>query len=83
MAQAAARNALQVGATLRTLRRQRGLTAAEMGSRTGMTQQSISRIENGRHNVSFATLEKLLAAMGCTLRDLQAEDGEALERASA
>jgi len=65
------------------LRRQRGLTAAEMGSRTGMTQQSISRIENGRHNISFATLEKMLAAMGCTLRDLQADESEKLERASA
>jgi transcriptional regulator with XRE-family HTH domain len=54
-----------------------------MGSRTGMTQQSISRIENGRHNISFATLEKMLAAMGCTLRDLQADESEKLERASA
>lgn len=82
MAQAAARNALRVGTTLRTLRRQRGLTTAEVGERTGMAQQSISRIENGRHNISFSTLEKILAAMGCTLSDLQDGD-DYLGRVSA
>lgn len=70
MAQAAARHAREVGATLRTLRQQRGLTAAEVGARAGMSQQGVSRIENGRHDVSFSTLERLLAAMGCNLRDL-------------
>lgn len=70
MAQAAAQHAREVGATVRTLRRQRGLTAAEVGMRAGMSQQSVSRIENGRHDVSFSTLERLLAAMGCSLRDL-------------
>lgn len=83
MAQAAARNALRVGATLRTLRRQRGLTTAQLGARTGMAQQSISRIENGHHDVSFSTLEKLLAAMGCTLRDLYEEEDEPSGRVSA
>ncbi len=82
MAQAAAHNALRVGATLRTLRRQRGLTTAELGARTGMAQQSISRIENGRHAVSFQTLEKMLAAMGCTLRDLSEAEAEPSGRAS-
>ncbi len=83
MAQAAARNALRVGATLRTLRRQRGLTSSELGARTGMAQQSISRIENGRHAVTFSTLEKMLAAMGCTLSDLQEVDDEPPGRVSA
>ncbi len=83
MAQAAAHNALRVGVTLRTLRRQRGLTTAELGARTGMAQQSISRIENGRHGVSFSTLEKMLAAMGCTLSDLHEGEGEQPGRVSA
>lgn len=83
MAQAAAHNALRVGATLRTLRRQHGLTTAELGARTGMAQQSISRIENGRHDISFSTLEKILAAMGCTLSDLHEGEGEPPGRASA
>ncbi len=71
MAQAAAHNALRIGATLRTLRRPRGLTTAEMGRRTGMAQRSISRLEKGHHAISFSTPEKILAAMGCTLNDLQ------------
>lgn len=83
MAQAAAHNALRVGAILRTLRRQRGLTTAELGARTGMAQQSISRIENGRHDVSFSTLEKILAAMGCTLGDLHEREDEQLGPVSA
>jgi hypothetical protein len=41
-----------------------------------MAQQSISRIENGRHAVSFQTLEKMLAAMGCTRRDLSEAEAE-------
>lgn len=62
---------LRVGATLRTLRRQRGLTSAELGERTGTAQQSLSRIENGCHAVSFSPLTKMLATMGCTLNDLR------------
>lgn len=83
MARAAAHNALRVGATLRTLRRQRGFTTAEIGTRTGMAQQSISRIENGRHDVSFSTLEKILAALGCTLCDLYEDEDNHSGRVSA
>ena len=35
-----------------------------------MAQQNLSRIEQGRHAVSFPTLEKILAAMGYTLADI-------------
>ncbi len=74
MAQAAARNAVRIGATVRTLRRQRGLTTAELGARAGVAQQSISRLETGRHAASFSTLERLLSAMDCTLNDLHDAD---------
>ena len=83
MAQAAAEHAREVGATLRLLRRQRGLTAAEIGARAGMSQQSVSRIENGRHDVSFGTLERILTAMGCTLRDLWEAQREGVARQEA
>lgn len=42
----------------------------DVAERVGMAQQNVSRIEQGRHAVSFPTLEKILAAMGYTLRDL-------------
>jgi XRE family transcriptional regulator, fatty acid utilization regulator len=59
-----------VGARLQALRKARGLTAQQVGERVGMAQQNLSRIEQGRHAVSFPTLEKILAAMGYTLADI-------------
>lgn len=35
-----------------------------------ITPQSLSRIEHGHHDVAFQTLSRILAAMGCNLRDL-------------
>ena len=34
-----------------------------------ITPQSLSRIEHGHHDVAFLTLSRILAAMGCNLRD--------------
>lgn len=74
MAREAEAHARHVGATLRRLREARGLSTTTLGRRAGMRQQGVSRIENGRHDVSLSTLEKLLAAMGCTLRDVSEAD---------
>jgi len=69
-ARAAEESARQLGAQLRALRTMRGLSAAELGARAGMPQQSVSRIENGQRDVTYTALIKILAAMGCTLTDL-------------
>lgn len=63
-----------VGARLRRLREARGLTAKDVAERAGITAQSLSRIENARHDVVFTTLQRILEAMGCTLRDLAEMD---------
>jgi DNA-binding Xre family transcriptional regulator len=63
-------SARHVGARLQALRKARGLTTQQVGERVGMAQQNLSRIEQGRHAVSFPTLEKILAAMGYTLEDI-------------
>ncbi len=47
-----------------------------------MTQQNVSRIEQGRHSVSYKMLEKLLAAMGYTLNDLLPVQEDALSETS-
>ena len=70
LARKAEESARQVGTRLRALRKARGLTTAQVAERVGMAQQNVSRIEQGRHAVSFPTLEKILAAMGYTLEDL-------------
>lgn len=70
LARQAEEAAHRVGERLQLLRKQRGLTTKEVAARVGMAQQNVSRIEQGRHAVSFPTLEKILAAMGYTLHDL-------------
>jgi DNA-binding Xre family transcriptional regulator len=70
LAAAAEQQARQIGLRLRELRRARRLTARELAERAGITPQSISRIERGRHDVVFTTLQRILAAMGCSLKDL-------------
>lgn len=59
-----------IGRRLRELRRSRGLTGKEVAARAGISPQSLSRIENGRHDVVLTTLRRILAAMGYSLRDL-------------
>ncbi len=70
MARQAEESARHVGGRLKALRQARGLTAQQVAERVDMAQQNVSRIEQGRHSVSYKTLEKLLAAMGYTLDDL-------------
>lgn len=67
---AAEDQAKKIGRQLRKLRKSRNLTSKEVAIRAGITPQSLSRIELGHHDVVFTTLRKILAAMGCTLRDL-------------
>jgi DNA-binding XRE family transcriptional regulator len=73
LARKAEESAQRVGTRLQALRKARGFTTQQVAERVGMPQQSISRIEQGRHAVSFPTLEKILVAMGCSLDDLHAE----------
>lgn len=46
---------------------QAGISQAELGSRTGIDQSDISKIERGASNPSIATLTRLAEALGCTL----------------
>ena len=69
----------RVGLTIRKLRQARKLTSKEVAERAGISAQSLSRIENGRHDVVFSTLRRILAGMGCTLRDLALAQYEGAE----
>jgi DNA-binding Xre family transcriptional regulator len=70
LAEAAEEQARQIGLRIRELRELRGLSSNELAERAGITPQSLSRIEHGHHDVVFRTLRRILAAMGCSLRDL-------------
>lgn len=70
LADAAEEEARQIGLRIRELRESRNLTSKDLAERAGITPQSLSRIELGRHDVVFTTLQRILAAMGCSLKDL-------------
>jgi transcriptional regulator with XRE-family HTH domain len=71
-AEAQARN---IGTRIRELRESKNLTSKELAKRAGISAQSLSRIENARHDVVFTTLQRILGAMGCSLRDLAESEG--------
>jgi transcriptional regulator with XRE-family HTH domain len=58
---------MQLAASLRTMRKRRGLTQAGLAERTGGAQAHISGIENGTYDPRTSTLIALAAALGCEL----------------
>lgn len=74
LADRAHEQARHIGHRLRVLRTRRKLTSREVAERAGISAQSLSRIERGRHDVVFSTLQRLLAAMNLDLTDLAAVD---------
>ena len=61
-----------IGRFVRRLREQKGLTQEQVASRTGISYQFLSGLENGRENVSLDTLEGLARTLGCPLPQLVA-----------
>ncbi len=60
---------------LQKMREKRKLTQAELAAMSGITQQAISKIENGeRKNPGALTLYKLAESLKCSIYDLIVED---------
>lgn len=57
----------QVGAQIRALRRQRGLTQSDLARRAGMKPGPVNAIENGRSLPSTGVLLRLAKAMGVAI----------------
>jgi transcriptional regulator with XRE-family HTH domain len=74
MVKQAEENSRLVGLRLKTLREKKNIRSGDLADRAGVTPQTISRIEKGHTDVSFATLRKILAAMGNSLQDLASEE---------
>ena len=53
-----------LGARLRQLRLENGLTQAELARRTGIHRPNIARVEAGRHTPSLDTLARIADAIG-------------------
>lgn len=56
-----------VGERVRRAREKAGLTQVELSERSGVTQATISRIENGERGVSFENAVAIARVCGCSL----------------
>ena len=54
------KQSLLVGSRIRTLRKDRTLTQADLAGRIGIQQSDLCRMENGEYKVSLETLFKIL-----------------------
>lgn len=76
LAKEAEEQAKLIGIKLKRLREKKNIKSNDLADRSGITAQTISRIEKGHQDVGFTTLRKLLASMGYTLTDLANEEIE-------
>jgi transcriptional regulator with XRE-family HTH domain len=59
----------QLGATIRGLREQKGMTLETLAQRTGMTKGYLSKVERGRKSPPISTLSRIAAALNATIAD--------------
>ena len=59
-----------VGVRLRSARRRRGITLAELARRCGVSESFLSQVERGRTNASISSLRSIAGALGLTMGDL-------------
>lgn len=65
---------VRLGARLRELRLEAGLTQADLARRTGIHRPNIARVEAGRHTPSLETLSRLAGAIGVPTTRVLSED---------
>lgn len=63
------RQAKLAGLKIRSLRKKRHLTQAELASRIGVQQSDLSRMEKGEYRVSLDTLFKILLTFEMTMAE--------------
>ena len=52
---------------IKAVRKQKGITQSQLAKKLKISQQMISRIENGTENISLFTLRKIAESLGATL----------------
>jgi methanogenic corrinoid protein MtbC1/DNA-binding XRE family transcriptional regulator len=71
--EATARFLSRLGARIHALRGERGLSQQELAMRAGLDRTYISAVENGKQNVSVATIGRLASALHVPLGELLVE----------
>lgn len=61
------RDATGLNQSLRSRRKELGLTQEDLGQRAGLAAKHVSRIENGTHEPKVSTLFALVSALGLEL----------------
>lgn len=64
-----------IGRQITALRIKQGLTVRQLADICGVTYVNISKIENGRYNVSIDILSKICSAMGAEIKIEEKENG--------
>lgn len=59
-----------LGESLRTIRKERGMTLMEAGEKTGMPMSTISKIENNKMSLSYDKLLRICAALDVDISQL-------------
>lgn len=72
-----------IGACLRSLREQRGLTLESLAAQAGVTYQYLSSLERGKENFSIHVLERLSAALQSSVKAIIVEALEDVEHLQA
>ena len=62
------KRSLGMGPTIKALRRQSGLTQAQLAERCGLERTSITNIEKGHQQLTEHTMVRIAEALGCELR---------------
>ncbi len=58
----------KAGKMIRDIRKEKGLSQKALADKLGVSQQLISRIENGKENISLITLANILRVLGKELK---------------
>ena len=74
------RQSLLVGSRIRSLRKDRALTQADLAHRIGIQQSDLCRMENGEYKVSLETLFKILSIFEMNIADFFNEDASGTMR---
>lgn len=59
-----------IGARIRTLREEKGLTQEQVAETLGFSRQRYARIENGLNDFSYVTLNKISQILGIKVPDI-------------
>ncbi len=68
------KQSLLVGSRIRSLRKDRTLTQADLAARIGIQQSDLCRMENGEYKVSLETLFKILSIFEMNIADFFHEE---------